>query len=444
MFADQNFNNNFNLIFNISENPNVHQNNHPNSNEDSSTKFPHTKNNFNNFEPSIKFIINFTTGQRFTFKDNPYNLFESTLDKFLKENRLESYKNKIRWVLCGTNPVDYKKSLLDNNIKNNSQVLCFIDTNSNYNKTSENNVPSGFRFYAQISKPGRDQNGNHKENQDVPLIHFNIGNIKGFNLFGVLDGHGPHGHFVSQFCKNYFVTKMTDYANKCKLENYSTPDLIYDKLKSTNFQFIKDCFINVDLDMTNQNKFEYKFSGTTCNLIIQLKRHLICANVGNSRSIIIYDDGSNTNQKISVLSKDHTPDLPLEYQRIINSGGIIGKFKDKNGKIDNRLRVFKSGHTYPGLTLSRSLGDFVAKECGVISEPVITICRINHNTKYLVICSDGIFKYLKSEDIRDFGNIYYQRNEIGRFCTNLVIKAIHKWESNGIIRDDITVVCVYF
>ena len=237
---------------------------------------------------------------------------------------------------------------------------------------------------------------------------------------------------------------MTDYANKCKLENYSTPDVIYDKLKSTNFQFIKDCFINVDLDMTNQNKFEYKFSGTTCNLIIQLKRHLICANVGNSRSIIIYDDGSNTNQKISVLSKDHTPDLPLEYQRIINSGGIIGKFKDKNGKIDNRLRVFKSGHTYPGLTLSRSLGDFVAKECGVISEPVITICRINHNTKYLVICSDGIFKYLKSEDIRDFGNIYYQRNEIGRFCTNLVIKAIHKWESNGIIRDDITVVCVYF
>ena len=166
--------------------------------------------------------------------------------------------------------------------------------------------------------------------------------------------------------------------------------------------------------------------------------------MGNSRSIIIYDDGSNTNQKISVLSKDHTPDLPLEYQRIINSGGIIGKFKDKNGKIDNRLRVFKSGHTYPGLTLSRSLGDFVAKECGVISEPVITICRINHNTKYLVICSDGIFKYLKSEDIRDFGNIYYQRNEIGRFCTNLVIKAIHKWESNGIIRDDITVVCVYF
>ena len=109
MFADQNFNNNFNLIFNISENPNVHQNNHPNSNEDPSTKFPHTKNNFNNFEPSIKFIINFTTGQRFTFKDNPYNLFESTLDKFLKENRLESYKNKIRWALCGTNPVDYKK-----------------------------------------------------------------------------------------------------------------------------------------------------------------------------------------------------------------------------------------------------------------------------------------------------------------------------------------------
>ena len=95
------------------------------------------------------------------------------------------------------------------------------------------------------------------------------------------------------------------------------------KLKSTNFQFIKDCFINVDLDMTNQNKFEYKFSGTTCNLIIQLKRHLICANVGNSRSIIIYDDGSNTNQKISVLS---SADPECEYTEAVSgySGHVRG------------------------------------------------------------------------------------------------------------------------
>jgi len=101
---------------------------------------------------------------------------------------------------------------------------------------------------------------------------------------------------------------MIDYANKCKQENYSTPDLIYNKLKLSNFQFIKDCFKIADIEMTKQNKFEYKFSGSTCNLIIQLSKHLICSNVGNSRSIIIYDDSTQSNQGISLLSTDHTPD----------------------------------------------------------------------------------------------------------------------------------------
>lgn len=44
----------------------------------------------------------------------------------------------------------------------------------------------------------------------------------------------------------------------------------------------------------------------------------------------------------------------MEYERIINSGGMVVKIKDKNGKRDNLKRVFKSGYTYPGLTLSRS------------------------------------------------------------------------------------------
>lgn len=44
----------------------------------------------------------------------------------------------------------------------------------------------------------------------------------------------------------------------------------------------------------------------------------------------------------------------MEYERIINSGGMVAKIKDKNGKRDNLKRVFKSGYTYPGLTLSRS------------------------------------------------------------------------------------------
>ena len=86
----------------------------------------------------------------------------------------------------------------------------------------------------------------------------------------------------------------------------------------------------------------------------------------------------------------------------------------------------------------------MAKRCGVISEPDIKVFKLNHNSKYLLIYSDGIWKYLKNEEIRDLGNIYIPKEEIGHFCENLVRKAVINWEEKDIIRDDISVICVFF
>ena len=88
--------------------------------------------------------------------------------------------------------------------------------------------------------------------------------------------------------------------------------------------------------------------------------------------------------------------------------------------------------------------DFQAKECGVITEPEIIEHKINHNSKYMVICSDGVWEFMKNEDVRNLGNIYFQKGEVGPFCSSLVKEAVKTWEQCDIIRDDITVVCVYF
>ena len=177
---------------------------------------------------------------------------------------------------------------------------------------------------------------------------------------------------------------------------------------------------------------------------LKVNKYLICANVGNSRSILIYDNDTKTNQGICPLSIDHTPDLPGEYQRIIQSGGITNKYKYENGIIDNNTRIFFPGQNLPGIALSRALGDLMAKRCGVISEHDIKVFKLNHNSKYLLIYSDGIWKYLKNEEIRDLGNIYIPKEEIGHFCENLVRKAVINWEEKDIIRDDISVICVFF
>jgi len=312
-------------------------------------------------------------------------------------------------------------------------------------KPPEKPIGDGFRSFTQLTKAGKNQNGQSKTNQDIPLIHVNTGSISGFNLFAVLDGHGSHGHFVSQFCRTYFIKKMTDYANFCKQKNLTTSEAIYNELKQTKFAYIVDIFNKADIELANQKQnFDCNFSGTTCNLVIQLNKHLICASVGDSRSIMIEDKGDKKNLGIVQLSTDQKPDLPEEMKRIISKGGAVDKITDYNGEKVGPPRVWKAGTNYPGLAMSRSLGDFQAKQCGVVPTPQIVEYTINKNTRYLVICSDGVWEFIQNEQVRDLGNIYFNKNNVGGFCTELIKFAIYSWEQFDIIRDDITVVCVYF
>ena len=306
-------------------------------------------------------------------------------------------------------------------------------------------VGKGFKLYGQISKAGRNQNGLQKTNQDTSLIHISVGNLQGFNIFGVLDGHGPHGHFVSKFCKEFFMRTMNEYSKQCQQNNITTPEGIFNKLKESKFEFITQTFKNADLEMIKHTEFDHDFSGTTCNLVFQFNKHLLCASVGDSRGIIIYDqNNTNTNQGIFHISNDHKPNLPQEYERILQSGGIVDKLTDQFGCKVGPYRVYKNGFTYPGLAMSRSLGDFQAKDCGVITKPEIIEYHVSHSSKYMVICSDGVWEFLSNEQVRDLGNKFFNKGELGNFCSQLVKEAVHAWETRDIIRDDITVVCVYF
>ena len=311
-------------------------------------------------------------------------------------------------------------------------------------KPKNNKVGNGFRFFGHLTKAGRNQNGKIKTNQDTPLVHLNVGNIHGFNLFGVLDGHGPHGHFVSQFCRDHFINHMTNYAESCKKKGLTTPEAIYNELKTNKYAFIIDLYHKADSEMSKQKNFDYNFSGTTCNIIYQFNKNLVCASVGDSRSILIYDKGDSQNQGILPLSTDHKPDLPGEIDRIKLHGGIVEQITGSFGNKVGPNRVWKAGENYPGLAMSRSLGDFKAKECGVIPSPQIIEHTINKNSKYAIICSDGVWEFIQNEQVRDLGNAFYKKNDVGGFCQELVKCAVHSWENFDIIRDDITVICVYF
>ena len=303
---------------------------------------------------------------------------------------------------------------------------------------------SGFRLCSQLSQAGKNVEGKTKICQDTPLISLNVGGYVGFNLFGVLDGHGPHGHFISKFCKDYIIKNMENYTESLKLTiGISTADELYQELKNNNFNYIIELYQNADIDLMSQNNFDYELSGTTCNIVFQFNKHLVCVNVGDSRAILIYDKGDYSNQGIFPLSRDHKPNLPGELERIQISGGAIDKTTDIYGNKSGPLRVYKAGYNYPGLAMSRSIGDLKAKEVGVIATPDIIEYTITPNSKYFTICSDGVWEFVSNEQVRDIGNVFYQQNDITGFCEDIVRYSMRIWSQSATIRDDITCVGVF-
>lgn len=309
----------------------------------------------------------------------------------------------------------------------------------------QNKKGKGFKYCSDLSRAGKDADQNIKIDQDTSLISLNVGGLEGFNLFGVLDGHGQHGHFVSQFLKDYFINRTSNLVEIFKTtQSISTTEELYNILKSCNYSFLIKLYNMADLELTKQNIFDYKLSGTTCNIVFQFNNHLVCLSVGDSRGILVFDHGNNTNQGIFPLSTDQKPDIPSEYQRIQSCGGYVEILLDAYGNKTGPARVFKAGTQYPGLAMSRSLGDLMAKECGVISTPQIVEYEINANTKYMVICSDGVWEFMQNEQVRDLGNAFYAQNKITDFCLQLVNMAMNLWSQYEVIRDDITVVSVFF
>jgi hypothetical protein len=62
--------------------------------------------------------------------------------------------------------------------------------------------------------------------------------------------------------------------------------------------------------------------------------------------------------------------VPEERQRIESNKGLIkGGRVNEFGEEEGILRIWKKGKDFPGLAMSRSIGDGVAHKIGVIADP---------------------------------------------------------------------------
>ena len=66
--------------------------------------------------------------------------------------------------------------------------------------------------------------------------------------------------------------------------------------------------------------------------MIHIGEHIICANAGDSRAILIYDKQKKQEYKVFPLSVDSKPELKEEKERIKRMGGIVEKIKNQMEK----------------------------------------------------------------------------------------------------------------
>ena len=177
-------------------------------------------------------------------------------------------------------------------------------------------------------------------------------------------------------------------------------------------------------------------SGSTVVLTFISNNKIICANCGDSRAILI----SENENKIIPLSRDHKPELPEEQKRIIQSGGRVDKIYGMGP-----YRVWFKDAEYPGLAMSRSIGDGYAHKIGVTDEPEIIEFDVNEvKPKVIILASDGVFEFIKNEEIKNIvsKNLY---NMNSQSCAKEIVENSRKvWENSGYAIDDITCVVGFF
>ena len=381
-------------------------------------------------------LQNFIYPQNKIYNHPPINYQSSQNEILLYSSKENQIFNNIQ-----NNDINLKKQEI---IINNEKIINELENQKGLDITYNEFDGSGWiKNYGILTLPGKDISGSHKTNQDSFVFKTKINKIRDFNIFGVLDGHGPEGHYVSKFTSEFIPSLLSNHP---QIKSLTEPEQIYKKLKENNCKIITQTFIEADKQLKKAS-FDALESGCTCVLIIHIGSHIICANTGDSRAIVVHDEKgeNNINYFRSIpLSIDYKPELPEETNRILMSGGIVRQMKDELGEGVGPYRVWARDGDYPGLAMSRSIGDLKGKNLGIIPDPGILEYDLCEKTKYIVVCSDGVWEFLSNENVKDIGKQFYMDNNPSGYCHELINQSLNFWEENDIVVDDITAVVAFF
>lgn len=195
------------------------------------------------------------------------------------------------------------------------------------------------------------------------------------DLVAVFDGHG--GDFVAKEAAKRIKSTLEDALRGV---DSSDPNAIGEAMR--------EAFMSLDKDLQELCSAKGDRSGATAIVAIITDTHIIVANAGDARGILM--QGDNT---VKPMSFDHKPTNPEETARIEAAGGYVSM-----RRVNDDLAV------------SRALGDFAykrtdslpAKDQMVTAYPDIEIAERDGKEQFLLLCCDGIWDVMSNDEVGAF------------------------------------------
>lgn len=203
----------------------------------------------------------------------------------------------------------------------------------------------------------------------------------------VMDGHGPVGHEVSDF-----VMK--------NLESTLTFDDLWAKDVET---ALTRSIEKLDRVLCDRSGIDCTLSGTTLVIAVVRDENITIGNVGDSTlSVVACDDDVDSSMTVLQISEDHKPEDPEETIRITKAGGLVFAVDPDGNGPQGPVRVWRKQKDGPGIAMSRSLGDAMATQIGVVSTPDVktwTFAEIAQRAGKkrcagILLASDALYEFM--------------------------------------------------
>ncbi|KAG1665674.1 hypothetical protein FOA52_005464 [Chlamydomonas sp. UWO 241] len=114
------------------------------------------------------------------------------------------------------------------------------------------------------------------------------------------------------------------------------------------------------------------------------------------------------------LTRDHKPDRPDERRRVLLYGGRVAQTPGGAGRAGvGPYRVWLKDYDYPGLAMSRAMGDLGARPAGIICTPDVSRVELPVVSRsvtdgsttggdcFLILASDGVWEFMSNQEVVD-------------------------------------------